>query len=45
MWWLFGFLVYVIVVLMILAFFKGASMGEDPVDNPPERSEIDSWPR
>lgn len=45
MYWVIGFVVYVIILLMIVAFFRGASMDEDPVDNPPERSEIDSWPQ
>lgn len=43
--WLIGFVLWLAAVFLILRFFQVACAGDDPVDIPPKRSEIDSWPQ
>lgn len=43
--WVCAFTAWLFMVFAILLFFHAATRGDDsdPVDFPPERSEIDSW--
>lgn len=47
MCWVCALSVWLFLVWVVLGFFQVACAldDDDPVDFPPERSEIDSWPR